>query len=162
MAFATTMSGINIIMIYGYSILQNIEATAGGQSIISPKSGSYILGSCSFFGSVSAGFGINYFKRRTLMVRGHVLMFICLVLVGLFVELNNASLSLLFMALFIVIFQISMGPIPFLYIAEIANDQALGLSLTVMVLFMTVQSFVTEGVINVVGITNFFYFFGAF
>ena len=115
------MSGINVINIYAFDILTEIQK-AGGESAITPKVGTYLIGLCGVIGSLLSKFTINYFKRRTLLLSGHAAMGICLIFVAIFVDLNLPTLCFAFMSLFVLSFYLSSGPMIFIYIAEVAND----------------------------------------
>jgi hypothetical protein len=49
-----------------------------------------------------------------------------------------------------------------MYIAEVGNDQALGLSMMMLMLLLLIQSLVVPTVIETVGVSNMFYFLAGF
>jgi Na+/melibiose symporter-like transporter len=50
---------------------------------------------------------------------------------------NNAILALIFMIIFIIVFQVTLGPLVFIYLAEINSDSGFGVGMFFMFVHMT-------------------------
>ena len=66
---------------------------------------------------------ISKFGRRTLMIIGNIGMMICLAVVGVTLLAKANYVMVVFVLLFITFFEMSSGPITWLYMAEIMQDK---------------------------------------
>ena len=105
-------------------------------SALSPRVGTYLVGIVNFVASFSAIFIVKAFKRKTLLVIGHLSMGVCHILVGIF-DIYGIDIGVVIMInLFCVSYEVTTGPIAWLYASEVVVDSALGFC--ILCLWMTV------------------------
>ena len=113
-------------------------------SALSPRVGTYIVGIVNFVASFSAIFIVKAFKRKTLLVIGHLSMGVCHILVGIF-DIYGIDIGVVVMInLFCVSYEVTSGPIAWLYASETVVDSALGFCIlclwsTVLLLSLTTK-----------------------
>lgn len=83
------------------------------------------------------------FGRRQLMIWGNALMAVTMCLIGLFLYLHHTTLVVIFIVLEIIWFSISSGPIVWLYCAEILQDKAMTLAISLIWLSNIIISYAT-------------------
>ena len=118
------LTGINAIMLYSNEIFK--QMSSAGTSSISPRTGTYLVGLCNFLGQLFAVFIIRRFPRRTLLIPGHLLIALCHLLVGVCAIQGLDTGVLAMILLFLVVYEITNGPIIWLYVSEVVVDSALG------------------------------------
>ena len=98
-------------------------------SSISPRVGTIITGGVAAGSSLIALWFIKFFNRKTLIIWGHVLMAIVHSGVAVFIinDLNNEVL--VFICLFIFIYDQTSGPMAWIYATETTVDTGLGVCL---------------------------------
>lgn len=136
------LTGINSIMMYSTVMFRNMGS-------ISPKAGAYYLAAATLLGLTLAIPAIRYIGRRWLLIVGHVIMAIFHVLIGVFTVQNLTTETVLFMVLFIITYQISNGPVIWLYVSEVVVDSALGLCIftlygTILILSLTTNFLISS------------------
>lgn len=150
------LSGINAVMFYSSTIF----TTMG----VSPRLGSGLVGfinMASTFGAIfllksKAFFTILRlieFGRRTLLWTMSFLMAADLLALGIsffYLEGNEMAqiFCVIFIMLYIVLFEFSLGPIPWLYMAEIMTDKGLSIAVLLNWLMTIVMAIVTPYVIS--------------
>jgi len=78
------------------------------------------------FGTTFIGLAlITKFGRKTLMIVGNIGMLVCLAVVGVTLLAEANVVMVVFVLLFITFFEMSSGPITWLYMAEIMPDKSL-------------------------------------
>ena len=97
------MAGVNIINIYAPTIFERIKKS-GGNSTLSATSQSYFIGVSGFFGAILAAFTVLKFSRRAIFISGHSIIGVCMLSIGLFIDLKNANACLIFMCVAVVTF----------------------------------------------------------
>eukprot|EP00347_Sterkiella_histriomuscorum_P013922 403362843 len=122
-AVINQLTGINAIVWYSSAILKRMQQSGGA---LSPKNGTILIGVVNFLGTCCAIFSTKRFGRKTLVLAGHLIMGTQLFLVGLFslYELNNAMLTMILG--FLITFQMTDGPVLFIYGSEVTVDQGFG------------------------------------
>ena len=85
LAISNQMSGINIINIYAYTIFKTIS-DSGAEMPLSAKSMTYFIGASGFVGAYLGNFTVKQFSRRGLLINSHLMMAVCLGLVGFMVH----------------------------------------------------------------------------
>ena len=107
-------------------------------------------------------YSIAIFSRRAIFIGGHFMMGALLMLTGYFIQQKQAELVLLTLSSHIIIYQATQGATLFIYIAEIANNDAImGMCLFMMMFCTTVQSLTSTYLINaVLGIDGLFFGLG--
>ena len=105
-------------------------------SALSPRVGTYLVGIVNFVASFLSIFIVKVFKRKTLLIIGHILMGVCHILVGIF-DIYGIDIGVVIMInLFCVSYEVTTGPIAWLYASEVVVDSALGFC--ILCLWMTV------------------------
>ena len=95
-------------------------------SALSPRVGTYLVGIVNFVASFLSIFIVKVFKRKTLLIIGHILMGVCHILVGIF-DIYGIDIGVVVMInLFCVSYEVTSGPIAWLYASETVVDSALG------------------------------------
>ena len=95
-------------------------------SSLSPKIGTIIIGVLNFTFAGWSVVPVKHFKRRTLVLFGHLLMSVLMFLVGLFSYLGENNLMFAALISFLFAFQSTDGPVLFLYASEVTVDSGLG------------------------------------
>ena len=76
------LTGVNGVSWYSGAILKRMDKNGG--ALLSPKSGSMLIGIINFVGTIIAIFPVRRFGRKTLVLIGHATIATLLILVGLF------------------------------------------------------------------------------
>lgn len=70
---------------------------------------------------------MNRFGRRTLLIWGQLTMGLFLCLFAVMQLINQGIAGIAFIVLFVISFQVTIGPVSFIYVAETASDRAIGI-----------------------------------
>lgn len=129
------LTGINAITLYSNEMYKQM-------GLANPRVGTLFNGGASCIGAVIAVIILNKVGRRPLLISGHFIMTTCHLLLGLFAYWNDGTWVVVWMVSFILAYNITNGPIIWLYVSETVVDTALGLCMfslwgTVLVLSMT-------------------------
>lgn len=114
----------------------------------------------NFVGAIAAYLTVNNFGRVSILLNSHWGMAVAhwILAVCIMFEYNFASVLLILVHIFI--FQISEGPILWIYSAEVCYDSAFGLVTFGQFLNLFLISVVTEYIIAGLGNDGTFFFFG--
>ena len=95
------LTGINVVLMYSSTILENILGT--GSSGFNARQGSYMVAFVNLFSSFTSIFAVKYFGRRTLLLLGHSGIFVAYMLMGWFViiDFNYGVLVMICVFLFV-------------------------------------------------------------
>lgn len=120
----------------------------------------YYLGLLQVGVTFMSGFMINSYGRRSLMLFGTGIVVLSLLSAFLFDALvaNSEGVVIFFIFLHIVGFSLSLGPITFIYAAEIM--QSLAFVITVNWILTIAVSLCSEVMIKAIGIGRVFLFYG--
>lgn len=147
------LAGSNAISLYSNTMLQEMSSDGAG---FTPRSGSYMIGVSGCVAAGSAAVFIKIFKRRQLLVAGHILMALCHFAIAIFdIERNDWGVLIMMIA-FIGVYQISNGPVIWLYSNEVVVDTALAICIlflwgTVLLLSLTFN-FLMESALKSYGV----------
>ena len=155
------MAGVNIINIYTSTIFEDI-ALKGAKSSLSPKTQTYFIGISGFVGAILAAFSVQNLTRRQIFIGGHSIIGVCMLLIGLFDDLNSPNPLLFFMCIAIIIYQCSLGSVFWIYASEVCTDAALGVCVFLMFGILALQSTLFITVLKAIGVGSTFYVFGGF
>ena len=119
-------TGINIFVFYSNELFTNLG------SDFPPSLITGLIGSINFVFSLIGILLLGYFGRRKLMLFGYILMTIALVGLGISTILSTSENltdgavygELASIALFIMAYETSAGPVTWVYLAEIMQDKA--------------------------------------
>ena len=139
-----SLTGINAVIFYSSLIFT--DAGTEGDDYIQVKIGNMMIGIVNCVASVIGIYFLTIFGRKSLLYNGMIGMSISLSLLAF---LNNTKLFLiLFSWLFIFFFEISIGSIVMLYVAEIMTPRgagfAFGLNWIFVILFAIVPPFTLD------------------
>ena len=135
------LTGQNAIMLYSNTIFQRMNK--GGMTL-SPKNGTILVGVVNFVGAIVSIYPVKTFRRKPLMVVGHAVVGVALFLVGIF-EYYEMNIGVLIMTLFqLFVYQQSIGPLTWIYVAEVVNDSGLGFVMLSYKGALLIVSFCTE------------------
>ena len=95
------VAGINVIMQYSNTILDDILGDDGG---FTAREGTYVVGIVNFLAAAASVWTINTFGRRTLLVLGHSGITISHLMIGVCIIIDFNAGVLLGMALFLIIY----------------------------------------------------------
>ncbi|MBW8683607.1 MFS transporter [Chitinophaga rhizophila] len=161
--FFSQFSGINAIIYYGPSILNNAGITLSN-SLISQ----IIFGAANVFFTIFAIWKVDSLGRRPLYLWGTAGATISLILTGacFYYQVTTGIPLLLSVLAFLAFFAFSIGPLKFVIAAEIFPDniRARALSLSIMVMWVsdTIVGQLTPVLLRHLGTAQTFWFFAAF
>lgn len=132
-----------------------------GESTLSPEIGIILIGVSCAIGSFSSTFIIRLFRRKTILITGHVFMCIALFLCGLFKKLGKDSLGIVCTFLFMFIYCISSGAVAWMHATETTTDIGLGLFILTIWGVTFVESLVMPPLMDeaYLGLANTFFLF---
>lgn len=114
------LTGINTIIFYSNTIFN-------GSSLL-PEQVTFLVGAVNFASTIGGLFLLSFFGRRSIVLTCQFLMAIDLILLGWCGETDKSTAEIYLLMLFIILFEFSVGPILWLYMAEICQDKAIGLA----------------------------------
>lgn len=116
-------TGFNVIMLYSSTIFASFGGEDGNS--LDPRVGNYILGGWNFISACLSLYTAKAFSRRTLLVYGTFILFVCHTLVGIFTQLGMPIMSFVFILVFIFFMQTTSMAVSWLYCSEISTDIAM-------------------------------------
>lgn len=160
LCFFQQQTGLDGIMIYSNTIFQ--EMSNRGSISFTPKQGSYIVGTLSLIVSLLAPWPVGTFKRKTLLFWGQFGMAVSLALTAVAYILEKDILIIVFICIFISCFQVSQGPIAWMYAGEVAVDTGLGICVLALYLSLLEKAITMEFMVHSrMGPTGMFFFLSA-
>ena len=111
------LTGINAIMFYSNIIFKGLSMT---NTMVTA-----LVGIVNFIATLGGLVLLFFFGRRFLLFSGSVAMSVTLLLLSTFAFMHESIGMVVSLLLFIVFFELSTGPILWLYMAEIMRDKAL-------------------------------------
>jgi Na+/melibiose symporter-like transporter len=114
MAFGTQATGVNALLFFSNTIYQRFDAANAAYYTRG-------MGGASFLFNCICALFVNRFGRRSIMLFGMGIDVITLFLFLIFNEMNNFTGIFTSIIFFFLGFQISLGPIAWLYLPEIID-----------------------------------------
>jgi len=106
---------------------------------------------------------VDKYGRRILLIVGYIGMFVAEVLVGILALLGQAMyIQIAFIFVFIIFFELSVGPLMWLYAGEIMNDKGMGVASMVNWTVVIIVSAVSYFMFNTLKIGPTLLMYGAF
>ena len=95
------LTGINVVLMYSSTILENILGTDPGS--FNARQGTYLVAIVNLLSSFTSIFTVRKFGRRTLLLAGHFSIFCAYMLMGTFVitGFNSGVLAMICVFLFV-------------------------------------------------------------
>lgn len=144
-------------MIYSNTIFA--EMAKRGSISFSAKEGSYIVGTLSMIVSIIAPITVNNFGRKPLLFWGQFAMATSLSAVAVSYMYEHDILIIVFICVFISAFQLSQGPIAWMYAGEVAVDTGLGICVLALYLSLLEKAITMEFMVHSsMGPTGMFFF----
>lgn len=119
--FFHEVAGINVINLYSNQIF-----SSGTSSLFTPRTGTLCLGFGNLIGALISVPAIKNFNRRTLLIGGHFSFFVCHAFIGYMSLLDNNNGVLVGIFAFLLAYNMTSGPIAWVYAAETSVDVGLG------------------------------------
>ena len=119
--------------------------------------GTWIMGVVNALFAILAYFAVDAMGRKTLLTLGQFTMGICLAFAGISVFYEWYMVSFISINTFIAFYQLSQGPVGWVYISEVAVDAASGFAIFGLFLNMIIVIATFEYMIN-----GWFQAFGSF
>ena len=136
------LSGINVILTYSNTILVNIlgDKTTG----FNARTGTYCVAVANALSSMAGIWFCKTFGRKTLLLYGHVGIFIAHLLVAIFIITGVNYGVIAMICFFLFAYQTTSGPVAWLYSTETCCDVTLSVCLqtlwgTVLILTLTTE-----------------------
>jgi hypothetical protein len=134
------LTGINVVNIYSNTILKTI--TSG--STFSPRDGAIILGGVQLVASLLAIYVVGKWGRRPILIGGYFGIFVCHMAIG-FLTIYEVNVGILvFLSMFLVMYNISTGPLAWMYAAETCCDVSLGVAIYALWFTVVILLLITE------------------
>ena len=99
----------------------------GSDNVVSANFGTILLGFMNFFGAACAYFFVKSFGRVQVLLWAHLGMGIIQIILAVCIIYEQNLFAIILILIFIFIFQISEGPILWIYSAEVCHDSAFGI-----------------------------------
>ena len=136
------LSGINAVVFYSNELFRgNAEGDEGDKQA---RLGTLLFGTVNMLTALSSTFLLKMFGRKILLVVGQFSMSIALGLFALFAWLDlSGTLQIIMVLIYTAFFEFSIGPILWLYLAEILPPAGLGIAVflnwavVIMISFLT-------------------------
>lgn len=150
------LCGINAIQNYSTKIFISF-----GQAEFSARVCTLAIKLFSIFGTTFAFFFVDKFGRKPLLIFGNIGMMICLFLMGLFSDLDEIGLifPMFLIVTYLLSFEISAGPITWVYCGEILSAKMMSVSVCIKWIFMILVVFTFPLIVNMYGINSIFYIY---
>ena len=160
LCFFQQQTGLDGIMIYSNTIFGEMKDR--GSISFTAKQGSYIVGCWSLFVAVLSPALVRKFKRRTLLMWGQTSMAISLIAVAIFYMGKHDIWTIIGINWFIMSFQLSQGPIAWMYAGEVASDTGLGLAILALYASLLEKAITMEFMVHskTFGPEGMFFFLG--
>lgn len=126
---------------------------------VQARMGTSIVGVVNWLACIVAIPLLKRFGRKTLMLSGHTGMTIALAILGVFAILENNTLIIIFTLVFIAFFEIGVGSLVFLYLAEVMTEIGISMALAVIWSLTILVSLVTPRMIEALGQQGLYFMF---
>ena len=110
-------------------------------------------------GAAVAYYPVKTFSRVSCLITGHVIMSIFHALLAVCILLEQNVLALVFIMAFSLTFQLTEGPILWIYSAEVCHDANFGIAVLAQFVFLFVISMITEFMVKYLDTYGTFFFF---
>ncbi len=132
LAVFAQFSGINVIFYYGPNLLEKAGFNLGGA-----LGGVAVIGFCNMIFTIIAVWLVDKLGRKALLQFGTVGAIACLVGIGsVFAEQNPSNTLVILICSFVAFFAFSLGPIKFIFAAEIFPTNIRSHAISVVILSM--------------------------
>ena len=132
LAVFAQFSGINVIFYYGPTLLERAGFNLGGA-----LSGVATIGVCNMVFTIIAVWFVDKLGRKALLQFGTIGAIVCLIAIGsMFAEENPSNTLVILICSFVAFFSFSLGPIKFIFAAEIFPTNIRSHAISIVILSM--------------------------
>lgn len=131
-------------------------------TMVAPLTITFLVGLFNFLATILGVFMISKFGRRTLMLHSNFWMTILMAALGFSLIHKIPSLCIVSVLTFISFYEISSGPITWLYMGEILMDKAISIAVVLNWVIKIIISYVIPVVLLKIGNENIGYIFYTF
>ena len=144
---------------YSTTLFQEMEKT--GKTKITPREGTYIWGCACAGGTLISTFTVCYFRRKTLLIFGHIAMALTHALIAIFNNKTMDNLMISMVYLYALVYSNSSGPLAWMYATETTIEAAFGTCILVLTGMIFILSLVGPIIMadNSLGPSNTFFIF---
>ena len=140
------LTGINVILAYSSTILEEILGTGTGG--FNARTGTYCIAGVNALAAVGGIWTCRNIGRRTLLFWGHIGVAISHFCVGTFTITGSNVGVLGFICFFLVCYQLTSGPVAWVYATETCCDTGLSVALQTLWGTVLVLQLLTEPLMN--------------
>lgn len=130
----TQLSGINVVLMFSSTLLSSI----GSIKLVNA-----LVGGVNFLCTILSVYVIKLFGRKPLMVWNGLLMSAAMFGLGAGIYAGVKELGIVCILVFVLAFELSWGPIPWIYTAEILVDKSMSMSTVMNQMTNMLLTFVT-------------------
>jgi len=138
------VTGYGFIYVFERICLKHYISTDYDKQFFSYSEANWTISLLSFLAAIGAITFLNLMKRRTLLLTGQAITVILMSLIGVAVMFDGNLLAIYLFLLYLVAFYLSVSTTIWIYITEISTDRALGYSIFVIYLSLTLITFLAE------------------
>lgn len=131
LAMFQQLSGINVVILYS-NIVFTKGLDKGYKAEYTARIGTIIVGIVNWAATMVAIPLLTKLGRKTIMVTGQIIMGISLIVLGIFAITGWATGTIIFTLLFVAFFEIGIGSVLWLYLAEIMTEGGLSIATVVV------------------------------
>ena len=125
MTFFNQWTGIDALNMFSNRLLTKMND--GSDNVVSANFGTILFGFMNFFGAACAYFFVKSFGRVQVLLWAHLVMGITQIILAVCIIYEQNLFAIILILIFIFTFQISEGPILWIYSAEVCHDSAFGI-----------------------------------
>ena len=138
------VTGYGFIYVFERICLKHYISTDYDKQFFSYSEANWTISLLSFLAAIGAITFLNLMKRRSLLLTGQAITVILMSLIGVAVMFEGNLLAIYLFLLYLVAFYLSVSTTIWIYITEISTDRALGYSIFVIYLSLTLITFLAE------------------
>mmetsp|Transcript_32703 Transcript_32703/g.28971 ORF Transcript_32703/g.28971 Transcript_32703/m.28971 type:complete len:477 (-) Transcript_32703:66-1496(-) len=135
-AFFQQMTGINVVIFYSNTVFTKGQ-DPGYDTEVTARTGTLIVGVVNWAATMVAIPLLSRLGRKTLMLFGQIMMGISLIILAVFSIINFSTGTIIFTLVFVAFFEIGIGSVLWLYLAEIMTEGGMSLA-SVLVWILTI------------------------
>lgn len=157
LTFFNQFTGITGIVVFSTAIFRDMKDRGGFD--IPVMVAIQIVNITSWIGTFLCALPSKCFTQKQILQGGMLILFLCLVMLVIFIEIQFNVGILLSMAVFVVTFQASIGGITFIHINETCMDKSSGIAQLVLFTWVLTVAQITPYMVAGIGNSGMFLFF---
>jgi len=148
LAFFQQLTGINVVILYSNKVFTSGSNEENHNDLIRARTGTVIVGVVNWAATMVAIPLLFKIGRKALMLVGHTGMSLALIALGVLAIFEIDIAIIAFTMVFIAFFEIGVGSVVFLYLAEIMTEFGISMALAVVWSLTILVSLVTPRMIE--------------